>query len=220
MPPPTIEADATVFHEFSTPNAPPKVQHFVGTVNLDFSIRENKRSDTNIYILLKRVMAFAKQTNTKFRIEPLNGSAQCINNPSSIPTTKESVDLYYQHRVVTDIIRGKLNVATTRTMGEMKEHATHFHNYLNQDKVYISPAVMGLADTRIIGVVLQTDPRLTFRDYIKATIIDIMSNKTALSVFADNPRFTNDLAIQVVIKDGNETEAYIEKLTKAMEFVN
>jgi hypothetical protein len=77
---------------------------------------------------------------------------------------------------------------------------------------------------------LQTDLQFTFRDDFKAAIIDIMSNKTALSVFAkcvrelnptsDNPRFTNGLAIRVAIQDGKETETYTEKLTKAMDFVN
>jgi hypothetical protein len=41
-----------------------------------------------------------------------------------------------------------------------------------------------------------------------------------LNPSADNPRFTNGLAIQVVIKDGKETEACTDKLMKAMEFVN
>jgi hypothetical protein len=57
-----------------------------------------------------------------------------------------------------------------------------------------------------------------------------MSENTPVSVFAkcvrelnpstDNPRFTNGLAIQVAIKDSNETKAYTEKLASAMEFVN
>jgi hypothetical protein len=52
-------------------------------------------------------MEFAKQTNGAFCIEPLNRSAQCITNPSNIPTTKEGVELYYQHRILADGIRGK-----------------------------------------------------------------------------------------------------------------
>jgi hypothetical protein len=60
--------------------------------------------------------------------------------------------------------------------------------------------------------------------------MDIMDDNAPLSVVAkcvrelnpvnDNPRFTNGLAIQVAIKDGNETEAYTEKLAKAMEYAN
>jgi hypothetical protein len=60
--------------------------------------------------------------------------------------------------------------------------------------------------------------------------MDIMSDSKPLPVFAkcareqnpstDNPRFTNGLAIQVDIKDDKETEAYTEKLAKAMEFLN
>jgi hypothetical protein len=99
-------------------------------------------------------------------------------------------------------------------MGELKDMSTPFRKYLNQDKVYVSPAVLGLVDTHIIGVMLQTDPLLTFRDNIKASIMDIMNDDTPISVFAkrvreinpsnDKPRFTNGLAIQVVIEDGKK----------------
>jgi hypothetical protein len=112
----------------------------------------------------------------------------------------------------------------------MKDHSTPFRKYLNQDKVYVSPAVLGLVDTRIIGVTLQTDPHLTFQHDIKASIMDIMNYNTPCSVFTkhvrelqpsnDNPRFINRLAIQVAIKDGKATEAYLEKLAKSMEYVN
>jgi hypothetical protein len=77
---------------------------------------------------------------------------------------------------------------------------------------------------------LQIDPQLTFRGDTKASIMDIMSKNTPLSVFEkhvrelkpsnDIPRFTNGLATQVAIKDGTATEAYTEKLTKTMEYVN
>jgi hypothetical protein len=77
---------------------------------------------------------------------------------------------------------------------------------------------------------LQTDPQLTFQYVIKASIMDIMSDNTPLSIFAkrvrevnpttDSPRFTNGLAIQGAIKDGKQNEWYTEKLAKDMEFVN
>jgi hypothetical protein len=115
-------------------------------------------------------------------------------------------------------------------MGEMKDRATPFRKYLNREKVYVSPAVLGLVDTRIIGVMLQTDPMLTFRDDMKANIMDIMSDNTPLAVFSkrvrelkpanDNPRFINGLAIQVAINDGKTTEAYTDKFAKSMIYVN
>jgi hypothetical protein len=97
-------------------------------------------------------------------------------------------ELYYQHILVTDGIRGKINVTMTRTMGEMKDHVIPFRKYLSQDKVYVPPAVLGVVDTRIISVMLQTHPQLTFWDDIKASIIDIMSDNTPLSVFAKHVR--------------------------------
>jgi hypothetical protein len=175
-------------------------------------------------------MSFAKQTDPDFRVEPLNGQGQCISNPSNISTSKDGMELYYQHRLVTDGIQVKINVTMSRTVGERKDPATPFRNYLNQEKVYVSPAFLGLVDTRIIGVMLQTDPILEFQDDIKSSIMDIMSDNTPLAVFSkrvrelklenDNPRFTNALGIQVAIKDGKTTEAYTEKLSKSMEYVN
>jgi hypothetical protein len=98
----------------------------------------------------------------------------------------------------------------------MKDLTTPFRKYLNQDETYVSPAVLGLVDTRIAGVMLHTNLQLTFRDDIKSSIMDIMSDNTPLSVFVkqvreinpstDNPRFTKGLAIQVAIKAGKETE--------------
>jgi hypothetical protein len=184
----------------------------------------------NVSLLLKRFMSYAKHTDPEFSLEPINGSGQCITNPSNIPSLKDGIDLYYQHRVVDDGIRGKIHVTMSRTMGELKDMSTHFHKYLNQDKVYVSPAVLGLVNTRIIGVMLQTDPLLDFRDDIKASIMDIINDATPMYVVAkrvceinpsnDNPRFTNGLAIQVAIKDGKQTDQYTEKLAKAMEYVN
>jgi hypothetical protein len=199
-------------------------------MSLGFAIAESKRNETNAAPPLKRFMAFTKQTDPYFRIEPLIGQGQFISNPSNIPNSKGGMEIYYQHRVVTYGIRGKNNATMSPTMGEMKDPATPFHKYLNQEKLYVPPAVLGLVDTQIMDVMLQTDTTLTFCNDIKASIMDIMSDNTPLAVFAkcvkeikpvnDNPRFKNGLTIQVAIKDEKTTEAYTKKLAKAMEYVN
>jgi hypothetical protein len=169
-------------------------------------------------------MSYDKQTDTEFRLEPLNGSGQRITNPSNIPSSKDDINLYYQQKVIADGIIGKVKVTMSRTMGELKDMSTPFRKYLNQDNIYVSPAVLGLIDTHIIGVILQTDPLLIFRNDIKVSIIDIMHYDTPMPLFAksvrevnpsnDNPHFTNGLSIQVPIKDGKQTEQYTEKLAK------
>jgi hypothetical protein len=115
-------------------------------------------------------------------------------------------------------------------MGDMKYVATPFRKYLNKEKVYVSQALLGIVYAKITGVMLHIDPHLTFHGDIKTSIFDIMRDNTQISVFtkrvcevnakSDNPRFTNGLAIQVVIKDGKEMEAYTEKLSNTMDFVN
>jgi hypothetical protein len=124
-------------------------------------------------------MSFAKQTYPSFCFEPLNGSAHNINNPSSNTPSKEGVDLYYQHRSVNDGIRGKLNVAMSTTLSELKDPSMPLRKYLlNKEKIYITQASLGLVDARIIGVMLHTNPQLTFRDDIKVSISDIMRDGT------------------------------------------
>jgi hypothetical protein len=191
--PPVVEADATVFHANSTSNAPPKIRHFIGTINLGFAIVESKRNDTNVALLLKRFMSFAKQTDPDFRIEPFNGQGQCISNPRNIPPSKYGMELYYQHRVVTVGIQGGNNVTMSCPMGEMKDPATR--KYLNQEKVYVPPSVLGLVDTRVIGVMIQTDPVLTFRDNLKSYIMDIISDNTPLTVFSKRVRELDNHAL-------------------------
>jgi hypothetical protein len=90
--PPVKDSDPAVVHAAFSDNAAPHIRQFAGTINLGFSVGEDKRSIINVYLLLKHVMAFAKHTDGAFRIDPMNGSEQCITNPSNTPTTKEGVN--------------------------------------------------------------------------------------------------------------------------------
>jgi hypothetical protein len=130
-------------------------------------------------------MSFAKQTDADFRIEPPNGSTQSIINPRNTPTTKEGGEVYYQHRVVGNGVRVEINMAMSKTMGDTKDLVTPFRKYLNKEKVYVSQATLGLVDAILIGIMLHTDPQLTFRDDINSSIFDIMHDDTPISVFAN-----------------------------------
>jgi hypothetical protein len=136
--PPPNESNDTVFHAARVDNAAPRIRQFPGTINLSFTLNEDKHSEVNVSILLKRFMTYAKQTNADFHIKPLNGSAQSITNPSNIPTTKEGFELYYQHRIVGDGVRGKINIDMSKTLGDLKDLGTPFCKNLNNKKVYLS----------------------------------------------------------------------------------
>jgi hypothetical protein len=84
------ESDATVFHAKPINNAAPQIRQFSGTINLGFSLSEDKRKEINVSLLLKRFVSFAKQTDADFRIEPLNGSAQrLLTHATFQPPRKE-----------------------------------------------------------------------------------------------------------------------------------
>jgi hypothetical protein len=65
----------------------------------------------------------------------------------------------------------------------MKEINSIFHSYLNKEKFYVRQAFLGLLDARLIGVFLQADPNLTFRDDLKQAIMEVMANGTIISIF-------------------------------------
>jgi hypothetical protein len=103
--------------------------------------------------------------------------------PNVIPTWKEGIDLYFQHKTVKDGVGGKVNVTIEKLIGQMKEMNSAVHTYLNKEKVYVSHVTLGLVYARLIGVFLQADPNLTCRDDLKEAIMDVMADGTPISIF-------------------------------------
>jgi hypothetical protein len=66
----------------------------------------------------------------------------------------------------------------SKTLGDMKDIVTPFRKYLNKENA--SQASLGLVYARIIGVMLHTEPQLTFCDDIKSSIFDIMHDDTPI----------------------------------------
>jgi hypothetical protein len=95
-----------------------------------------------------------------------------------------------------------------------------FCSYLKKQKVYLSQAALGIVDARIIGVFLQANPILIFRDDLKEAIMEVMADGRPISIFPKivneasndntNVRFTNDLVVQVVIADPKKAGAYTQ----------
>jgi hypothetical protein len=90
--------------------------------------------------------------------------------------------------------------------------------------------VIGLVDAMIIGVFLQANPTLTFRNDLKDDIMEAMSDATPISIFQKRVKepsnnkikihFTNGLAIKVSIADPKKAGEFTETLSKAMEYLN
>jgi hypothetical protein len=101
---------------------------------------------------------------------------------------------------------------------------------LNKEKVYFSQAALILVHDRIIGVLLQANQTLTFRDDLKEAIMEAMADDIPISIFPkrvkepsnDNTKvsFTNGLAVQVAIADPKKAGEYTETISKAMEYFN
>jgi hypothetical protein len=112
----------------------------------------------------------------------------------------------------------------------MKETNSVFRSYLNKEKVCVSQASLGLVDARLIGIFLEADPNLTFRDDLKQAIMVVMADGAHISIFPKRVKdpsnyyskicFANGLAVQVAIPDSKKAVEYMETLAKAMEYLN
>jgi hypothetical protein len=224
MPPPP-NAYNSLFHEMARTAASPMVRSFTGTIEIGFTV--TIMDDVNVSTLIKRCLSFALNMDTDFLIQPLQGGDQSIAWPNGTPATKEGIYLYFQHKVIKDGVRGKINVKISKSISQMKEANSIFRSNLDKEKVYLSQTSLGLVDAHLIGVFLQADPNLTFCNDRKQAIMNVMENGTPISVFlkrvkddASKVRYTNGLAVQVAIPDSKKAAEYTETLTKAMAYFN
>jgi hypothetical protein len=118
----------------------------------------------------KHFLLYALKADPNFRILTIQGGNQSISYPNEIPKTKEGNELYFQHKIVKDGVRGKITVTMSTSNDQTKDMGSAFHIYLNREKVYVSQSALGLVDARIIGVFLQANPTLTFWDDLKEAI--------------------------------------------------
>jgi hypothetical protein len=174
---------------------------------------------------------YTLNTDPDFRIILIQGGNQIIFYPNGIPTTKEVVDLYFQHKTVKDGVRGNITVTMSKWIDQMKDMGSYFCIYLNREKVYASQAALGLVDACIIGVFLQANQTLMSRySNMKEAIMEAMSDTTPISNFSkrvkepphDNMKvlFTKGLAIQVTIDDPKKAGEYTEIMYNAMDYFN
>jgi hypothetical protein len=85
----------------------PSVQNIMDLIEIVFTIKKVMSESTNVSILRKQFISFAKQMDPDFCIDPLKGDTQSISIPNNIPATKEGVELYFHHSAVKDAIPEK-----------------------------------------------------------------------------------------------------------------
>jgi hypothetical protein len=133
---------------------------------------------------------------------------------NGILVTKEGIDLYFQEKIIKDGVRGIIDVDTSKSIGQMKETYSDLRMYLNKERVYVSQASLGLIDARLIGIFLQADPHITFRDGLNQATMEVMLDDTPIYIFPKRVkepsndsyklRFTNGLSVQVAIPDNKK----------------
>jgi hypothetical protein len=95
----------SVFHAPAKQVEDPLMRSFTGTLEISFSIGSSV--DVNVSALIKRFLSYALKTDPKFRIIPFQGGNKSIVYPNGIPTMKEGIELYVQHKMAKYGVRVK-----------------------------------------------------------------------------------------------------------------
>jgi hypothetical protein len=133
--PPPQATDDAVFRNTPTSFEPTRVNSFTGTLKIGFINIASDQGEVNISILLNRCLSCALKMDKDFRILPLDGFSQRISILTSYQPLKRVSNF---NKVVKDGIRGKINVAMSKSIGDFKNQDSSFRHYLNKEKNYVS----------------------------------------------------------------------------------
>jgi hypothetical protein len=91
------------------------------------------------------VNAVHKQ-DAEFTILPLQGNGNNICNTidaMDVPGSQECIERYYRHEIKAHTVNGKIRIRASMALGALKKRNSPFHNYLDNNCVYINNAQLG-----------------------------------------------------------------------------
>jgi hypothetical protein len=117
----------------------PTFRSFSGTLDIGFTLEKDMKE---VYesLLLKRFLSYVLKIDPDFHIETIDGVNQSITIPNCLPTTNDGIELYFQHKVVKDVIRGKFNVTMPKYIGDMKDTTSTFRKYMKNSMLAKLPS--------------------------------------------------------------------------------
>jgi hypothetical protein len=122
----------------------------------------------NIVRKIKEFVNAARKQDPEFSILPLHGSRDK-------PDNREGIERYYRHEVKANNVNGKMRINSSMALGALKKSNSPFHNYLDDNRVYINNAQVGDEEGIALGWIFRAHPAFGFRDDIKERLIAVMT---------------------------------------------
>jgi hypothetical protein len=92
-----------------------------------------------------------------------------------VPGNREGIGRYYQHGVKANNVNGKMRIISSMALGALKNRNSPFCNCLDDNRVYINNAQVGVEEGISLGWIFKSRPAFSFRDDIKERLIAMMT---------------------------------------------
>jgi hypothetical protein len=123
---------------------------------------------------MKDFIIAGRKFDENFCIVLLYGDGNPISKPQDVPNSKDTITVYYQHRLAGNNVSGKMRIQSTSTIAQMKHATSTFKQYLIKDRVHIKNAQLGPEEAVVLGLIPGSHPAFSFQDNIREAIKEQM----------------------------------------------
>jgi hypothetical protein len=105
---------------------------------------------------------------------------------------KEGIQKYFRHRVAVNNVAGSIKIQTKFSISQLKHPSSTFRQYLNQERVHINSAQLGVEEGVTMGWCWKSHPAFGYRDEMKSHLKLMMGKEhedTEYALFPKNIRY-------------------------------
>jgi hypothetical protein len=117
---------------------------------------------------LKQFISAARAIDKDFCLLPLGGQDNNLCIPVDVPNSKEGIQKYFRHRFAVNNIAGSIKIQTNFFMSQLKHPSSTFQQYLNQERVHINSAHLGVEERVTMGWCWKSHPAFGYHDEMKS----------------------------------------------------
>jgi hypothetical protein len=143
---------------------------------------------------LTQFISAARAIDKDFCLLPIEGQDNNLFIPADIPNLKEGIQKYFGHRVAVNNVAGNIKIQTKFSISQFKHPSSTFHQYLNQERVQINSAQIGVEEGVAMGWCWKSHPSFGYRDEMKPRLKLMMGKEhwdIAYVLFPKNIRYVH-----------------------------
>jgi hypothetical protein len=127
---------------------------------------------------------------------PLGGQYNSLCIPAYVPNSKKGILNYSRHRIAVNNVAGSIKIQAKFSISQLKHPSSSFRQYLNQERVHINSAQLGVEEEVTMGWCWKLHPAFVYRDEMKSRLKLMMGKEHADTAYALFPK-KNPLHTQI-----------------------